>query len=328
LWNRVEAFDPAELDRAFADRVILKATLMRLTMHAVDAVDYAVFHEAMQHTLRPARLLDPRFTVAGLSPEETDALIPALSAFMARARTSDEVRAWLDERLGPPPRGGAWWALRHYGPFVHAVTGGPWAFQRRAYLAADRAPSLDRAVAMRRLVRRYLDGFGPASQADVKQFVMTYVGPIRDAIRALLADGEIIRLEGPGGRELFDVPGGLLPPEDSPAPPRLLGMWDEILLAYADRGRVISPDVRAEVARVNGDTLPSVLVDGRVVGVWRAAPNGIEVTAFERLVDDAWAGLAREARGLVAFLADRETLPYRRYLHWWKRLPKAETRLL
>ena len=139
LWNRIEDFDPAELDRAFAEGQVVKATLMRLTMHAVDAADYPALHAAMQHTLRPARLNDPRFTVAALSVEETDALIPELAAYMTEPRSNDDVRAWLDDRLGPPTRGGAWWALRHYGPFVHAVTGGPWSFHRRAYLAADDA---------------------------------------------------------------------------------------------------------------------------------------------------------------------------------------------
>jgi DNA glycosylase AlkZ-like len=35
LWNRLAAFDPAELDAAFADRVVVKATVMRITLHAV-----------------------------------------------------------------------------------------------------------------------------------------------------------------------------------------------------------------------------------------------------------------------------------------------------
>jgi hypothetical protein len=42
----------------------------------------------------------------------------------------------------------------------------------------------------------------------------------------------------------------------------------------------------------------------------------------------AWEGLAAEARALVPFLADREPEVYRRYHHWWGKLPDAETRLL
>ncbi len=69
-------------------------------------------------------------------------------------------------------------------------------------------------------------------------------------------------------------------------------------------------------------------MDGHVAGVWRAVEEGIEATAFHRLSDEAWAGLESEARALVAFLADREPAVYRRYAHWWSRLPSAEVRAL
>lgn len=74
--------------------------------------------------------------------------------------------------------------------------------------------------------------------------------------------------------------------------------------------------------------LPTLLVDGYVAGVWRPVAGGIEATAFHHLPDDAWEGLAAEARSLVAFLADREPEVYRRYDHWWRTLPSAEARLL
>lgn len=82
------------------------------------------------------------------------------------------------------------------------------------------------------------------------------------------------------------------------------------------------------MTRSNGDVLPTLLVDGYVAGVWRPAAGGIETTAFHPLPDDAWDGLATEARSLTAFLAEREPEIYRRYGHWWSKLPEGETRLL
>jgi hypothetical protein len=105
-------------------------------------------------------------------------------------------------------------------------------------------------------------------------------------------------------------------------------MWDSILLAYADRSRVIPPEYRRLVIHQNGDVLPTLLVDGLVAGVWRPVTDGIEATAFHELSDEAWTGLETEARALVAFLADRDPRVYRRYAHWWARLPSAEVRLL
>ncbi|GAQ65585.1 hypothetical protein SsS58_05995 [Streptomyces scabiei] len=121
------------------------------------------------------------------------------------------------------------------------------------------------------------------------------------------------------------------PPEDTPAPPRLMAMWDSTLLAYADRGRVLPAEYRKYVTRVNGDVLPTLLVDGYVAGVWRPRPDAIEATAFHPLPDEVWEALEPEAATLHAFLTARgDATPYGRYDHWWaKPFPEtAETRLL
>ena len=173
---------------------------------------------------------------------------------------------------------------------------------------------------------RYLEGFGPASVQDVAQFALLHRSTVRSAVQAL--DGELVHLEGPGGVELFDVPGVPVPDEDTPAPPRLMAMWDSVLLAYADRSRIIPPEYRKLVMRSNGDVLPTLLVDGHVCGVWRPVDGGIEATAFHPLADDAWDGLAAEARRLIAFLADREPAVYRRYGRWWTDLPTADVHVL
>jgi hypothetical protein len=331
LWNRVTGFDPADLDAAFAAGAVVKATLMRIALHAVGAADYPAFHEAMQPSLRGSRLNDRRFTGTGLVAADADALVPDLLAFTARPRMNADVEAWLAGRPGGPVPERAWWALRTYGPFVHAPTGGPWSFGLRpAYIAArEQVRARDPAAALRVLARRYLEGFGPASAADLAQFGMLQPrGRVRDALASLVADGSAVTLEGPDGAELFDVPRGLLPPEDAPAPPRLLAMWDSVLLAYADRDRVIPPDYRRLVTRNNGDVLPTLLVDGCVAGVWRPAGGGIEATAFHPLPEETWGGLEAEAGALAAFLAGRDPAVYRRYAHWWEALPGAEVRLL
>lgn len=192
----------------------------------------------------------------------------------------------------------------------------------------------DPAPSNRHLVRRYLEGFGPATAAVVSQFTFLRKPAVVAAIEALARDGEV-EVDG----KLLDVPGGLRPDEDTPAPPRLLAMWDSVLLAYADRSRVIPDEHRAHVIRRNGDVLPTLLVDGRVVGVWRPDPadpadptdpagGRIEATAFEPLSDDAWAGLAAEAAALHRFLADRDPAVYRRHWRWWDTLPSVDVRVL
>jgi len=330
LWNRLGDFDPAELDAAFVGHRVVRAQLMRVTMHAVGVEDHQAFREAMDPTLRASRLGDPRFTASGLTLADADGLIGGLLDFAGQPRTGPECEAWLAGRLGAPMPPTAWRMLRQYAPLWYVPTDGPWSFGTRAYVAARPRPVLaDPEVsgsALQTLVRRYLEGFGPASIADMAQFALVQRARAKAAVQAL--GGSLVQLEGPGGTVLYDVPGGPLPAGDTPAPPRLMAMWDSILLAYADRSRVIPPGYRALVSRMNGDVLPTLLVDGYVAGVWRAVQEGIEATAFHPLPDLVWEGLAAEARALVPFLAGREPEVYRRYHHWWAKLPDAETRLL
>ena len=329
LWNRLVEFDAGDLDRAFADHAIVKASLMRMTLHAVDVADYPAFHAAMTRSLRAARLGDDRFTAYGLSAADADVLLPDVLTFVSVPRTNAEVDAFLLERAKSTAKGGLWWAFRTFAPLFHAPTGGPWSFgPRPSYTAAKhRGASPPAEDGAKHLVRRYLEAFGPASVADVAEFSVKSRGIIRSAIDAL--GDELVTLDGPGGTTLHDLPGGTLPAEDTPAPTRLLPMWDSLLLGYRDRSRVIPADYRRRVIHQNGDVLPTLLVDGFVAGVWRPADGGIEATSFHKLSRADWHGLEEEAAALVVFLADRDPQVYRRYGHWWAKAPPgAEVRVL
>ncbi|MEU1434964.1 winged helix DNA-binding domain-containing protein [Streptomyces sp. NPDC005775] len=332
LWNRLSDFVPAELDAAFTERTVVKATLMRITLHAVHAEDYPAFRAAMQPTLYASRL-GARFAVAGLTPADAEELVPELLAFARSPRTSAQMQAWAEERLGAGRKESGWWGLKAYAPLHHAPTGPPWSFGHRPSFvaAAGSGPAPTGRVvdarALRTLILRFLAGFGPASVADVAQFAMVQRGPVRAALQAM---GDAVeQLRGPDGSALFDLPDAPRPPAGTPAPPRLMAMWDSILLAYADRGRVIPPEYRPWVIRRNGDVLPTLLVDGYVAGVWRPTADGVEATAFHPLPAATWDALAAEARSLTAFLGDREAQVYSRYHHWWAKLPGGgEVRML
>jgi len=331
LWNRLEDFNAAELDASYASYTVVRSTLLRVTMHAVHADDYPRFREAMEPTLRGSRLRDRRFTASGLTPEDAAALLPDLLDFAAQPRSAAECEAWFVERLGSAEHPSAWRMLRQYAPLWHTPNGAPWSFEpQRGYIAASARPMLpgpdSPESALQTLIKRYLAGFGPASMPDIAQFAMVLRSRVKTAVQTL--GDELEQMQGPNGVVLYDLPGASLPSEETPAPPRLLGMWDNVLLAYVDRNRVIPEPYRKLVIRINGDTLPTLLVDGYVAGVWRVVDRGIEATSFHPLPDEAWQALAVEARNLLTFLADRDPAPYRRYDHWWKKLPEGETHIL
>ncbi|MER5203778.1 winged helix DNA-binding domain-containing protein [Streptomyces sp. NPDC002825] len=332
LWNRVEGFDPDRLDGAVSGFELVRSTLMRLTLHLVHAEDYRAFREAMEPTLRGSRLHDPRFTKAGFTAADADALLPGLLAYAGSARTGAELKQHIEEGRGGPVENVVWRMVRQYAPLWHAPTGPPWSFgTAQSFVTASELPVLRdpeaSAAGLAALLRRYLEGFGPASIPDMAQFTTAPRGLVREAVKAL--EGELDRLEGPDGTVLYDVPGADRPDEDVPAPPRLMAMWDSVLLAYADRSRVIPPEYRKHVIRVNGDTLPTLLVDGYVAGVWRPVEGGIEASAFHPLPAGAWEALAAEAESLGRLIAARDPHVYRRYDHWWvKGLPTVESRVM
>ncbi|WP_405897538.1 winged helix DNA-binding domain-containing protein [Streptomyces sp. NBC_00727] len=330
LWNRLTGFTPEALDAAFAERSVVKGTLMRITLHAVHADDYAAFRAAMQPVLYGSRM-GPRFTVSGLTPADGEELVARVMEFARSPRSSAEMQAWLAELYGAERKDAVWWGMKAYAPLHHVPTGPPWSFGARpSFVAAGPGPaSRGRTVdreALRALVLRYLAGFGPASVLDVAQFSMVGRAPARAALHALT--DEVERLEGPGGEALFDLPGASRPDAGTPAPARLMAMWDSTLLAYADRGRVIPPEYRPLVIRRNGDVLPALLVDGHVAGVWRPTAEGVEATAFHPLPAAVWDELGAEAEALTAFLGARERTVYSRYHHWWAKLPDADVRML
>jgi hypothetical protein len=340
--NRLEVFDPTVLDDLLGDAALVKATLMRITLHLARAVDHPVWHAAVQPTLRAARLGDARYTGTGLVPDDGLRLVPALCRHAAQPRSPAELTAALAEHVGEEAAPWAWWALRSFAPLRHAVTGPPWAFGRRpSYVAVD--PGADLAdwaarsaarseAALAVLVARYLEGYGPATVADAAQFLLVPRSRVAAAVAALESDGAVVRLPSTGRAPLWDVLGGHLPSPDEAAgtaPPRLLGMWDNVLLAYADRSRLVPADLRRVVSRVNGDLLPTVVVDGQVAGVWRFVPGAgaaddpvVEVSAYRDVDRATWDDLAAEAARLLGWAAPRDPALFGRYGHWWAKLPE------
>ena len=165
---------------------------------------------------------------------------------------------------------------------------------------------------------RHLGAFGPATAADVSAWSGAPVARLRPAIAALDADGELWHVRDERGRQLVDLVGAVRPDPDVPAPPRLLPMWDNVLLAHADRTRIIGDAERQVVIARNGDTLPTFLLDGRVAGLWWAVADGpggtrIELEPFGRLAAPDRRALEDEAARLAAFVAPHEPDVYRRY---------------
>lgn len=328
LAARLSHFDPDALARALHDRRLVKATLHRSTLHLVSAADYRASLPALREVTRTKWMQEARGRPVrqGL-PELTEAALD----YARVPRTNVELRDHAGGLGEPVAADELWRRIRRYGAFVHVPGDEAWAFGRRPRHVAARHwlgdPRIgsddgdDTGHSLEHLVRAHLRAFGPARLADIARWCGVAVGRLRIGLARI---PDVVRYEDDEGRELVDLPGAPLPPTSTPAPPRLLPMWDELLLAFEDRSRVLPESVRRRVIVTAGDVLPTFLVDGMVAGLWWAeaaaemAPR-IVLEPFEPLAPDVREALEAEAATVAALIAGREPAVYARYRHTRRR---------
>jgi len=276
LWSRMRDLAIADLQAALEERRVVRATVMRATLHLVAADDFAVYDTAVTEARMAAWA--PTARKAGIDLAELHA---TLLAFCAQPRTVAEMETRLDAlvpdevfaRHLPGVRHAAFRLASTGGGLVHAPPSGFWGQHGKpSYVAAaswlgEARRPIDPDEARAAAVLRYLGAYGPASFADIGKWLgPPRVGPLRSTVAAL---GDRLRtLDGEDGRELLDLADGVVPREDRVAPVRFLSRWDSVLISYEARDRILPTAHRAAVAKKNGDFLPTFLVDGFVAGLW------------------------------------------------------------
>jgi hypothetical protein len=222
----------------------------------------------------------------------------------AGPRTFSELRALLAERFPDQSDRALGYTVRTHLPLVMVPTDDRWAFPRDARFAladgwlgvpiATGAPAED-------IVLRYLAAFGPATVADAQAF--TGLKGLKAAFAAL--EERLTTVQDERGRTLYDLPDAPRPGEDVEAPARLLADFDSLVLAHADRSRVIADEHRPAIATKNLRILATFLVDGVVAGTWAIARKGkaatLTLAPFGRLPRGATAALRDEAERTLRF---------------------------
>jgi hypothetical protein len=274
LWSRRTRQTIADLEAALEDRSVVKATLMRTTLHIVAAADYPAFDAATAE----GRLANWRPT-AKRAGVDLDDLHERLLAFCAEPRSVADIETWLEDeapklaKAAPSGvRNAAFRVVSSGGGLVHVPPSGSWrSHDKPRYVAARvwlrdlERSSIEEALAT--ATERYLAAYGPASIADIGKWLGRPRLPRNKAAVAALGD-RIVTSTGHDGRELVDLDGRPTPRGDRSAPPRFLSRWDSALIGYDVRDRLIAPEHRSAVMKANADVLPTFLVDGFVAGTW------------------------------------------------------------
>lgn len=307
LWSRITDFDPMTLSDLLADRQVVRAQLLRATIHLVTAQDMLVMRPVLRPVLERMLASGSPF---GRSLAATGVDLPAVvAAGRELLDGAPRTRAELRDALGPQFPDADPTALAQAVTFlVPVVQVPPRALWRKSgqarwapvdswlgqSLGADEVPD--------GLVRRYLGAFGPAAAADVRAWSgLTNAAAILDRLRPSL-----LAFRDEAGRELLDVADGPRPDPDTPAPVRFLPVYDNVVLSHADRGRIVDQEHRRAVASLDAINFGSILVDGFARAFWRIVRQDGSVRLDVALLDDLAPAetdaVGAEGERLLAFL--------------------------
>ncbi|PYQ03923.1 MAG: hypothetical protein DMF83_19835 [Acidobacteria bacterium] len=305
LWSRLERFRAEDLTRPVHARKIVRATLMRGTLHLVTTKDYRALRPLFQPMLTASLQAILGARARGLDLDRLTAM--ARVCLDERPQTFEELRSALRAAWPQADERAMGYAVRMHLPLIQVPAETRWGWPGAAAFAAAETWLGARVDTqgqgdLRALVLRYLAAFGPASVRDAETW--SYVRGLADTFEALRPRLRVFRDER--GRELFDLPKAPRPPADTPAPVRFLPDYDNVLLAHADRTRVIADAHRSKVATANLRTLATFLVDGFVTGVWRIerkrASASLLLESFAPVSRKTRAELAEEGEALVRFV--------------------------
>jgi len=262
LAARLDGFSRDDLQAAIERRSVVKTTIMRLTLHLAAAAEYPAYAQLT----RQARLRTWRKTYPHLDESTVRA---ELAAWLARPRTNDEIRERVRRYEGVTDD--PWTAVvfaRTLLALAQLPPAGYWDDRRRPSFIVDPRPLPDPVQAATLVLARYLAAFGPAGRRDVAAWAGVAQRDFAEAWTRLAT----VSYRDEHGNELLDLPGQPLPPATTRLPVRLLARWDQALLAYADRERILPLEIQPLKLTLSGDA--TVTVDGRVAASWHMQRAG------------------------------------------------------
>ncbi|MFJ4584889.1 winged helix DNA-binding domain-containing protein [Streptomyces echinatus] len=278
LAARLDGFGPEQLSALMARREVARIVTLRSTIHTHTADDCL----ALTPLVQPARDRELGTFRTGLTGVDLDRLAAVARELVEAApRTPAQLREALGaEWPDADPRALAV-AARCTLPLVQVTPRGLWEESGQAALTtaehwlgrpAEPAPEPESVVL------RYLAAFGPASVRDMQ----TWAGLTRLRAAFERLRPRLVTFRDPAGVELFDLPDAPRPDPDTPAPPRFLPEFDNLLLSHADRSRVIPPALHGRNWRGN-QAYRTLLVDGFLAGLWKLDADALVVEPFGEL---------------------------------------------
>ena len=306
LWTRLQDFQRNTLTELIEQRQVVRATLMRSTLHLMTAPDYLQFRSALQPAL--TRALNAFFGQRAKGLDIDTIVSEARTYVEQQPRSFPDIRAQLTLLEPEKEPELLAYAVRTHLPLIQVPPGGTWGIGGSP-LHATAESWLGQQLAVNEgahtLILRYLAAFGPASVQDIQTW--SGLNGLKSVVEELRPTLSVYRDEQ--DKKLFDIPDISLPSEDIPAPPRFLPEFDNLLLSHADRKRVVPDKYRSSVFLTVGRVRATFLIDGFVSGTWRIVNERSTATLiiepFKPLTNEESDALLEEGERLVRFVENR-----------------------
>ncbi|MFD4374488.1 winged helix DNA-binding domain-containing protein [Streptomyces sp. NPDC058486] len=305
LAARLEGFRPEELSALMESRAVARIVTLRSTVHTHTARDAVALRAFAQPGAIDRELGIFRKRLGGVDLDRLAALARALVE--AEPRTPKQLREHLLQEWPQADPLALSVAARCLLPLVQVTPRGLWGRGGQVALTTTDVWFGDEAARepadLDETVLRYLGAFGPASVKDMQTWCgLTRLRPAFERLRPRL-----VVLRDEEGTELFDLPDAPRPDESTPAPPRFLPEFDNLLLSHADRRRIV-PDEHRGRTWTSNRSHRVFLLDGTLAGLWHLAEDKgrviLTVEPFVRLTRADRAALTAEAERTL-----RLTLP-------------------
>ena len=306
LAARLDGFTPEDLSGPLADRAAVRMVTLRSTIHLHTADDSL----ALRPLVQPARDREVNLFRKGLVGVDLDRLaVIARDLVEAEPRTMKQLREALSGEWPDADPQSLAVAARCGLPLVQVTPRGLWGRSAQVTLTTVEhwlGRPAEQAAAPDAAVLRYLAAFGPASVKDMQ----TWSGLTRMRAAFERLRPQLLTFRDENGVELFDLPDAPRPDADTPAPPRLLPEFDNLLLSHADRARVIPPANRGRTWQANTFYCP-LLVDGFLAGVWRIIGDALVIEPFTELGKQQRADVLEEGERMLRVLHAQESYDIR-----------------
>ena len=253
----------------------VKMWTLRGTLHLIALDDLPLFlYDGRSHFLRPCDTMENDDHLSAARKRELAAII--LDAAQKGCGGREELRLLCrghgmtddEEQSAFDPWGGLLRALCESGTLGHTAQ------QKKAFCPCPPFAPMTKANALRELMQRYLTNYGPVTARDAAYFFGLPQRELLPVIKSL--SPHEFSHEG----KIFYSLGNSIASGDLNCC-RFLAGFDPLMLGYEKRSNPFLPEESLRsVFTLSGIVRPAILLDGKIVGIWKRRGKTVELTGL------------------------------------------------